>query len=98
MHTKRLTALIGGLAVLVVPGLAFGQAKVATTGYQFLEVGVSARAIGMGEAFIANVDDASAVYYNPAGLTGLPGTQITFDYLRYVADIDFAFAAIAFPA
>jgi len=98
MHIKRLTALFGALACLVAPGLAFGQAKVATTGYQFLEIGVGARAIGMGEAFIACVDDASAVYYNPAGLTGLQGTQITFDYLKYVADIDYAFAGIAFPA
>jgi hypothetical protein len=98
MWTKRLSLLAALLATTLVPSLAWSQAKVATTGYQFLEIGVSARAIGMGEAFVAAVDDASAVYYNPAGLTMVPGRQIMFDYLKYVADINYAFAGMAFPA
>ena len=98
MWIKRL-AILGIAGVLAgTPQLGWSQAKVATTGYQFLEIGVGARAMGMGEAFIAVVDDASAVYYNPAGLTGLPGTQVTLDYVQYVADINYAFAGIAFPA
>ncbi len=36
-----------------------------------------ARATGQGEAFVAQADDASAVYYNPAGLTQLHGTEVT---------------------
>ena len=36
-----------------------------------------ARATGQGEAFVAQADDASAIYYNPAGLTQLTGTQFT---------------------
>ena len=98
MWTRRIGLLAALVATMLIPSLAWSQAKVATTGYQFLEIGVGARAIGMGEAFIASVDDASAIYYNPAGLTALPGTQITFDYLRYVADIDYGFAGMAFPA
>lgn len=91
--------LLGAFAlVLLVPGLAWSQAKVGTTGYQFLEIGASARAVGMGDAFVALANDASAVYYNPAGLTALEGPQLTFDYLKYVADIDYGFAAFAFPA
>jgi hypothetical protein len=98
MKTRGLTLLVVLCVAFLAPGSAWGQAKVATTGYQFLEIGVGARAIGMGEAVIASVDDASAIYYNPAGLTGLPGMQVTFDYLKYVADIDYAFAGLAFPA
>lgn len=37
----------------------------------------SARAAGQGDAFTAQADDPSAIYYNPAGLTQLGGTQIT---------------------
>jgi len=36
-----------------------------------------ARATGQGEAFVAQADDASAIYYNPAGLTQVKGTQFT---------------------
>jgi long-chain fatty acid transport protein len=36
-----------------------------------------ARATGQGEAFVAQADDASAIYYNPAGLTQVRGTQVT---------------------
>ncbi|MBY0414848.1 MAG: hypothetical protein K2Q18_11810, partial [Bdellovibrionales bacterium] len=34
----------------------------------FPELATSARALAMGNAFISKVDDASAVFYNPAGL------------------------------
>ena len=36
-----------------------------------------ARATGQGEAFVAQADDASAIYYNPAGLTQQTGTELT---------------------
>lgn len=35
----------------------------------FLSHGVGARALGMGSAFVAIADDATATYWNPAGLT-----------------------------
>src|SRR5687768_6831992 len=35
----------------------------------------SAAAMGQGNAFTAQADDASAVFYNPAGMTQLPGIQ-----------------------
>ncbi len=38
--------------------------------------GVGARAIGMGEAFTAVADDATAVYYNPAGLAQLDHNEL----------------------
>lgn len=37
----------------------------------FEDLGIGARAPGMGNAFVAVADDISSVYYNPAGLTAL---------------------------
>ncbi len=76
---------------------SFGQAKVGTTGAQFLELGVSARAMGMAEAFTAVVDDITAVYYNPAGLTTLYGKEMAVSYVAMPADVGFGFAAFGLP-
>ena len=86
-----------GLAVLLCPARLHAQAKVGTTGAQFLELGVSARAMGMAEAFVAVADDISAAYYNPAGLTYLYGREAAFTYIKMPADVGYGFAALGLP-
>ncbi|OGC92202.1 MAG: hypothetical protein A2142_09475 [candidate division Zixibacteria bacterium RBG_16_48_11] len=51
----------------------------------------------MGEAFTSIVDDASSVYYNPAGLALVPGREVMVSHVLYVADINYSFVALAFP-
>jgi hypothetical protein len=36
---------------------------------EFLQIGVGARALGMGNSLVAGVNDVTATYWNPAGLT-----------------------------
>jgi long-subunit fatty acid transport protein len=52
-------------------------------------VGSGARAIGMGGAFIAVADDATAASWNPAGLTQLrkPEFSVVYSYFRRSEDI-----------
>jgi len=56
------------LSLLCLPGTALAG------GFALYEY--SARANAMGGATIALADDASAVAYNPAGITQLPGTRV----------------------
>ena len=49
-------------------------------GFKILGV-KSAKATAMGEAFIAQADNPSAIAFNPAGLTQLKGTQISVEGL-----------------
>ncbi|HOW27515.1 MAG TPA: outer membrane protein transport protein [Elusimicrobiota bacterium] len=51
----------------------------AANGFKILGV-KSAKAIAMGEAFIAQADDPSTIAFNPAGLTNLEGTQVSGQY------------------
>ena len=90
-------AAVLALAVLLCPVRLHAQAKVGTTGAQFLELGVSARAMGMAEAFVAVADDISAAYYNPAGLTYLYGREAAFTYIKMPADVGYGFAALGLP-
>ncbi len=94
---KRLTLCWLLLLLLLVPGVVYGQAKVATAGAQFLEIGVGARAIGMGEAFVAVANDATAMYYNPAGLTQLYDREVVVTHVEYLAEIQYDFAGVAYP-
>jgi len=58
-----------------------------TTAAQFLKIPIGARAIGMGEAFVALSDDVSSLYWNPAGLTKLKQSQITYMHSFWFQDI-----------
>jgi len=62
------------IAAVVAGSLAVGSSAWALG---FRNPDQSARATAQGEAFVAQADDASAIYYNPAGLTQVKGTQIT---------------------
>ena len=54
---------------------------------EFLKIPVGARAIGMGGAFSAIADDATAPYWNPAGMVYLP-------YREVVAQRDWRFGSL----
>ncbi len=92
-----LSLLLAALVVSLTPAGVYAQAKVGTTGAQFLELGVSARSMGMADAFAAVASDVSAVYYNPAGLTSLLGTEVMATYIDMPADVQYGFAGVGFP-
>jgi hypothetical protein len=71
--------------------------NVATTCAPFLEIGVGARAVGMGGAFVATANDVSALYWNPAGIGRLFRPEILFVHTNWIADVKFDFAGAIIP-
>ena len=70
---------------------AFSGADKGTSSGQFLKLGAGARAAGMGEAYSAVADEASAIYWNPAALTRINGFSATFMHAALLADISYEF-------
>jgi hypothetical protein len=62
----------------------------------FLEVEAGARQMGMGGAFTGLADDAMAVFYNPAGLKNLEGSEIHLDNTTWPAGLSFQHMAYGF--
>ena len=85
------------LLLVISWGNLFAQAKVGTAGAQFLKIGVSARGVAMGEAFTAVADDASAIYYNPAGLIQLENSEVILSHIDYPAGIAYEFVGFVYP-
>ncbi|MCI0528658.1 MAG: outer membrane protein transport protein, partial [Nitrospira sp.] len=59
----------------LVFSILIGSDRVFAAGFQLPEQGIAA--MGQGDAFVGQADDPSAVYYNPAGILQLEGTQAT---------------------
>jgi len=53
--------------------------KKGTTAAPFLSIAQGTRASGMGNAYVGVADDPSALFWNPAGLTKVAGTAVTFE-------------------
>jgi hypothetical protein len=68
-----------------------GEQRVGISTAQFLKIGVGGRASALGDAFVALANDASALYWNPAGLVQFGRTQVFFSHNEWVVDIDHDF-------
>ncbi len=69
MKKRWFACCFGVFSLFILPGLALGS------GYGLNELGT--KALGMGGAFVAQADDPTAVYFNPAGIVQLEGTQVS---------------------
>ena len=68
--SMRLSLIVGGMLALLV-GLTTAAFA---GGFSFTEHGAAAS--GKANAFAGEANDPSAIFYNPAGITQLPGTQL----------------------
>lgn len=91
------------LAFLTTPAFAQFESltravtKRGTTAADFLSIPVGARATAMGNAITASIDDATAIYWNPAGLAGMDKGAVTLEYADWLAGLDFNYLSVAVP-
>lgn len=82
-----------------ISGSSTGESfkKVGAAGAQFLKIGVGARAEGMAGAYSAVANDITSIFWNPAGLYQVQGTQAMFAYTSWFGGYTHNFAAITLP-
>lgn len=73
-----------------------GEQRAGISAVQFLKIGVGSRASAMGESFVAVANDASALYWNPAGLVQFEEDQVIISHNSWVVDIYHDFAGAVY--
>ena len=94
MNKNKLLSIL--LLITVIISNAIAGDNPASTGLSFLKIGAGARAVGMGEAFTAVVDDASGTFWNPAGLAHLQNSELVFTHNKWLQDITNEYFALGF--
>lgn len=74
-----------------------GEQRVGTISGTFLKIGIGARAVGMGESFVAVSNDPTAIFWNPAGLASIQRQEITVSHLSWPGDINYEHIAYVLP-
>ena len=95
--TRVAAAVVSAGLLLASMGYAQQFTKVGQAGATFLKIEVGARANAMGGAQIAAVRDASALYWNPAGIGFLEKTSIHFTHNEWLGGLNHNFFAVAVP-
>jgi len=89
------------LLFLIVIGLGniFAQnPNLGTSGAQFLQLPVGARSEAMGGAIVGLADDASAIFWNPAGIVKVSNVQAHFSYMNWFDLFNFNAASLVYNA
>lgn len=88
-------------AILIVTFVDFSLSQSgqgSSTGLAFLKLGIGGRASALGEAYTAVTDEATATYWNPAGLAFVNRAELAFTHTEWIQGITNDFFAFVFPA
>ncbi|MCF7805465.1 MAG: PorV/PorQ family protein [Candidatus Marinimicrobia bacterium] len=81
-----------------IPLQAAGLKKVAQSGMQWLSIPVGARAAALGGAYTAVANDASSIFWNPAGVALSNGGNLFIAQTNWIADINVNAASVSYDA
>jgi len=101
MKEFKFTVIVATLLLIIVqfPTLIYANKpyRVGTTSVNFLEIGYGPAGIAMGDAYVSQVEDISAVYWNPAGLAFMENNEAMFMVQPWLVDVNTSFLAVGIP-
>lgn len=92
----RKIVIICAISILAIASvsMAGSERRLGTAGAQELRIPIGSRGTAMGGAIGADVFGTEAIFYNPAGVGMIEGTEVMFSHLNYFADMDLNYFAI----
>lgn len=99
MLNRKITIIFAAV-LLLLSSTAFAQegvSKTGTTAAKFLSIGVGARANAMGGAYSSVANDATALYWNPAGIASIGEYQTMLSHTSLFADINLNYVGFVIP-
>lgn len=93
MKTLRLFAI---LIITALPLMGQGISKTGTTAAQFLKISPGARSVALGGAFVSIADDASALWWNPAGIAEMDGNGLIFNHSNWLAGMSYDYFGVTY--
>jgi hypothetical protein len=76
----------------MMPALSMAQIdNVGTSAANFLKIGIGARAQSLGGSYVAQADEVTALYWNPAGIVNINGREVNFTQIDWIADVNLSF-------
>ncbi len=98
MTPRTLRRALVALVALAAPAAgAQSVSRAGTTAAAFLGIGVGPRAAALGGAYTALAADATALYWNPAGLSQLQTGEVVSAHSEWLADVNHDFVGVALP-
>ena len=85
------------LLTIMFKSYLFSVDKTGTTAAKFLSIGAGSAAVSMGSAFTSVANDATAMYWNPAGLSFYKTKEIYFNHANWIADISYDYFGFTIP-
>ena len=82
---------------ITISAFTNAQSNVATTSAAFLEIGSGARSLGMGSAYVSVADDASSIYWNPAGIVNVNKPEVQSFYSPWLVETQFYYNTAVVP-
>ena len=97
LSIRCLLLAVGLLALAPPDARAQNVSRSGTTAGAFLQIGVGPRAAALGGAFTAAADDATALYWNPAGIARMTTGEVITAHSEWLADINHDFVGVTLP-
>ena len=94
MKHKLVILMIVLLVVSLSSVYAGNTRRMGTAGAQELLIPYGSRGAALGGAVISDISGVEAMYWNPAGLANVEGTEAMFTHLPYFADININYVGL----